>query len=104
MNKQLTVQIGGKEIYMIIFVRNWYIQYINYTIFGVMKNNILTQIYFLTPKISIKTSLYAFQLMGGNAGKKHQGKFQSHRHNHQLNSLSREVLCLLLFPVTFHRL
>ena len=40
MNKQLTVQIGGKEIYMIIFVRNWYIQYINYTIFGVMKNNI----------------------------------------------------------------
>ena len=74
---------------MIIFVRNWCIQYINYTIFGVMKNNIFTQIYFLTPKISIKTSLYAFQLMGGNAGKKHRGKFQSPHHKHQLSLLHR---------------
>ncbi len=54
-----------------------------------MKNNILTQIYSLTPKISIKTSLYAFQLMGGNAGKKHRGKFQSPHHKHQLSLLHR---------------
>ncbi len=61
-----------------------------------MKNNILTQIYFLTPKISIKTLLYAFQLTGGNAGKKPRGKFQSPHHKHQLNSLSRKVLCLTI--------
>jgi len=70
-----------------------------------MKNNILTQIYFLTPKISIKTSLYAFQLMEGNAGKKHRGKFQSPRHKNQLSLLYRMVVLLMLhrlysfFPV-----
>ena len=69
-----------------------------------MKNNILTQIYFLTPKISIKTSLYVFELMEVNPGNDPQSKFQSPRHNHQLNSLSREVLCLMLFLVTCQRL